>query len=169
VLNSLGLLHADHGDPEEGLNYLRQAYAIHAGAGDLADLGVSLNNIGDVLLRLKRHDEALESLRQALVFRRAAGDRYGEGLTESTIGEAHWTAGEYEDAVAHLRLALTAFKDDGGEERHLGPLLYQLGSSLDFLGRSRDALQTWNSALPALDRIGDPRAGELRRKLSVHH
>jgi tetratricopeptide (TPR) repeat protein len=169
VLNSLGLLHADHGDPEEGLSYLRQAYAIHAGAGDLADLGVSLNNMGDVLLRLKRHDEALECLRQALVFRRAAGDRYGEGITESTIGEAHWTAGEYEDAVAHFRLALTAFNDDGGEERHLGTLLYQLGSSLDFLGRSRDAQETWNSALPALDRIGDPRAGELRRKLSVHH
>lgn len=166
VLNSLGLLHADHGDPEEGLSYLRQAHAIHAGTGDLADLGVALNNIGDVLLRLKRHEEALETLRQALVFRRAAGDRYGEGITESTIGEAHWTAGEYEDAVTHFQLALTAFQDNGGEERHLGALLYQLGSSLDFLGHTRDAREAWNRALPVLDRIDDPRAGELRLRLA---
>jgi DNA-binding SARP family transcriptional activator len=165
VLNSLGLLHADRGLLDQGLDYLRRAHAIHASLGDPADIGVALNNIGDQLVKLKRYDEALPTLRDALKFRRAAGDRYGEAITESTIGEAYWAMGEHEDAVRHLRLALAAFNDDGGEERHLGALLYQLGSSLDSLGQRRDAYQTWRTALPILDRLGDPRAAELRRQL----
>jgi DNA-binding SARP family transcriptional activator len=165
VLNSLGLLHSDKGLLDHGLEYLRQAYMIHAALGDPADIGVALNNIGDTLVRLKRYDEALPTLRNALEFRRKAADRYGEAVTESTIGEAYWAMGEHEDSVRHLRLALAAFNDDGGEERHLGVLLYQLGSSLDSLGRRRDAQQTWRTALPMLDRLGDPRAAELRRQL----
>jgi tetratricopeptide (TPR) repeat protein len=167
VLNSLGLLHADHGDFEEALGYLSRSHAIHTATMDPADIGIALNNIGDVLLRMKRHDQALENLHRALTFRRAAGDRYGEGITESTIGEAYWAIGQHEAAVGNFRLALAAFNEDGSEERHVASLLYQLGSSLDSLGRPHDARETWRSALPILERLGDPRAGELRTQLAT--
>ena len=47
------------------------------------------NNIGHVLLKLKRHDEALDHLRQALAIQQELGNRFDEGIAQNTLGQVY--------------------------------------------------------------------------------
>jgi tetratricopeptide (TPR) repeat protein len=166
VLNSLAIDLLYQERLEEALTHLRSALAIHAVPGDQDHAGMILNNIGHILLRLKRHDEALDHLRQALVIRHQSGDRYGEGNTESALGDVFHDLGRLEDAVEHYRLALAAHQDTARENPDHADVLCSLGSALDSLGRVDEARDAWRAAIPILDRISDPRAAELRSRLS---
>lgn len=125
-----------------------------------------LNNIGHILLRLKRHNQALDHLRQALVIRHQSGDRYGEGNTESALGDVYHDLGRLEDAVEHYRLSLAAHQDTARENPDHADVLCGLGSALDSLGRVDEARDAWRAAISILDRTSDPRAAELRSRLT---
>jgi tetratricopeptide (TPR) repeat protein len=155
VLNSLAVDLSYQGRFAEGLEYLRQALAIHVSAGEQRLAGITLNNMGHALLRLGRHDEALEHLGRALMIRQQTGNRYGEGLTESTLGDTYSDLGRYQEAIEHYRRARQALQATACEHLHHADVLCGLGSALASLGRTAEATEAWRAALPLLDRSGD--------------
>jgi DNA-binding SARP family transcriptional activator/tetratricopeptide (TPR) repeat protein len=165
ILNSLAvdLFYQDRF--EEALEYLRPALAIHTALDEQRDVGLVLNNIGQMLLELKRHDEALDYLGQALAIVQEIGDRHGEGGTEGMLGDLYRDLSRFDEAVQHYRRAQAAFHDTAREHGDQANVLYGLGSALDSLGRTEQAREAWLTAIPVLDRLGDPRASEIRDRL----
>jgi DNA-binding SARP family transcriptional activator/tetratricopeptide (TPR) repeat protein len=166
VLSSIGNMLETQDRLEESLHYLRSSVAVHAMGTDRRLLGVSLHNTGHVLMRMERYDEALEHLTHALAIRREIADRYGEGLTETTIAQLCVALGRFEEAVGHYRQSWAAVRDTAPRAFEQAEALYGLGSALAALGRSGEARDAWRAALPALERITDPRAAELRERLA---
>jgi DNA-binding SARP family transcriptional activator/Flp pilus assembly protein TadD len=151
---------------EEALECLRSALAIHNALGDQWWTGLSLNNIGQMLLCLKRHEEALEYLRRALAIQREASDRYAESVTEGTIADTYLELGRFEEAVEHYRSALTAHEETARDHPNQANALCGLGDALTCLGRTAEAHDVWQAALPILDRLADPRASKVRERLA---
>jgi tetratricopeptide (TPR) repeat protein len=166
VLNALavGLCHQERF--EDALEHMRAGLAIHTALGEQRQTGHVLNNIGYALLALKRPDEALAYLEQALAILREIGDRHGRGLTEGTLGDTYRDLGRLEDAVEHYRRALAAYQGTARGHADQADVLCGLGSALDSLRRTGEAREAWLTAIPILDRLGDPRAGELRGRLT---
>jgi DNA-binding SARP family transcriptional activator/Flp pilus assembly protein TadD len=150
---------------EEALECLQSALAIHTALDDQWWAGLCLNNIGQVLVCLKRYDEALEHLRRALAIQRETSDRYGESITEGTLADTHLELGLFEEAVGHYRSALTAHQETAREHPNQANALCGLGDALARLGRTAEAHDTWQTALPILDRLADPRAAKIRERL----
>ncbi len=151
---------------EEGLRYLRMVLAIHTDLGMERHVGITLNNMGYVLLGLKRPEEALEHLHEALALQQRIDERHALGATFATLGDVYLSLGRLEEAVEHYRRARAAQHGTQREHADQADVLYGLATALGRLGRGdqeRDALLT---ALPILDRIGDPRAGEVRSRLA---
>jgi tetratricopeptide (TPR) repeat protein len=151
---------------EEALECMRSGLAIQVGLGERQHAGLTLNNMGEVLLRLKRYDEALDHLERALAIQQETGDRQWQGATENTLGHTYLDLGRFEDAVEHYRRALDVLLDTAlGHTPHANALC-GLGAALDSLGRSEQARDVWLTAIPILDRLNDPRAADLRARLA---
>jgi DNA-binding SARP family transcriptional activator/tetratricopeptide (TPR) repeat protein len=162
VLNSMGLLVSLQGRFEEALDYARSALAIHSEISEPRHVAVCLHNIGDTLLRLHRHDEALDYLGRSLMLRQEIGDKHAEGITENVIADTYLALGRYSESLEHYQRSLAAMQgiSRGGIDN--AEPLYGMGAALAGLGREDEARDAWRAAIPILDRLGDPRAAELR-------
>jgi DNA-binding SARP family transcriptional activator len=166
VLNSLAVGLSNQERFEDALECLQSALAIFVSLHRQQSAGVALHNIGNALLGAKRHDEALDHLGQALTIAERTRDRHGQGITESTLGQAYLSLGRFEEAVGHYRRGLAALQDTARDHPDQADVLCHLGSALESLGRTAEAHDAWLAAIPILDRIGDPRAADLRRRLA---
>jgi tetratricopeptide (TPR) repeat protein len=151
---------------EEALESLQSALAIHSALGDRWWTALSLNNIGQMLVCLKRHDEALEYLARALAVQREISDRYAESVIEGTLADTYLELGLFEEAVGHYRAALTAHQETAREHPNQANALCGLGDALARLGRTAQAREAWQTALPVLDRLADPRAAKIGERLA---
>ena len=168
VLNSLAVDLFYQSRPAAAMSYLEEAKAIHVARGDQVGTSVVLTNIGLALLRLERYAEAVDQLEQALRAGRETGNRYGEGLTEAALGETYLAMGSFEDAVEHLERARAALRATAPEQdRENANILCGLGQALAALGRVTEARRAWQAVIPVLDRLADPKADELRRRLAA--
>jgi tetratricopeptide (TPR) repeat protein len=173
VLNSLAINLCHENRFEEALEYFEEAlahleWALAAGSssGGRAQAAIALNNIGHVLLKLKRHAEALDRLRQALAIQQRLGNLFSVGIAQETLGQVYHDIGQFEDAVEHYREALAAIQGSAPEHPEHADVLLGLGGALDALGRTGEARDAWRAAIPILDRNNDPRAAELRARLT---
>jgi tetratricopeptide (TPR) repeat protein len=167
ILNSLAVELSNQGRFSDALEYLQLVLAIHVAVGTKADAGSTLHNIGWALLNLKRYDEAREYLTQAAAVTHDAGDLYAEATAEGALGEAYLDLGRYEESAEHYRRAWAVYQSAVREHPGRANVLYGLGIALDSLGRTDEAREAWQTALPILDRAGDPRAAELRGRLQI--
>src|SRR6185437_1586740 len=166
VLNMLGIGLTRAGRYAEALEYLESAADIYASMGTQLYLGLVLSNTGPVLLGLKRPDEALDCLNRALTIITQTGEQHGMGLTESNLGDTYLELGRLDEAVAHYRRALAALADTEIDHEDQADVLVNLGQALARLDRPDEARQAWQTALPILDRLGDPRAAQVRCELA---
>jgi tetratricopeptide (TPR) repeat protein len=166
VLNMLGIGLTRAGRYAEALEYLESAADIYASLSTRLYLGLVLSNTGPVLLGLKRHDDALDCLHRALAIIAQTGEQHGMGLTESNLGDTYLDLGRLDEAVAHYRRALAALDDTEIDHEDQAGVLVNLGQALARLDRPDEARQAWQTALPILDRLGDPRAARLREDLA---
>ena len=164
--NSLAIDLYYQGRFEDALAHMRLALAIHVELREPHYIAVSQNNIGDILLCLKRPDEALGHLGRAVAILRETGERHLQGVTQATLGDTCLNLGRLEDAVAHYREARAALADTAREHGDQADVLYGLGRALAALQLSEEAREAWLAALPILDRTSDPRAAELRDRLA---
>jgi DNA-binding SARP family transcriptional activator/tetratricopeptide (TPR) repeat protein len=166
ILNSIGIGWAGQGQFEEALAYMRQSLDILSSLDDQREyVGLSLNNLGHVLLSLKRHDEALEALAKALEIHDEIADHFWRGSTYNTIGDTYLDLGRFEEAARHFRMGREVHQQTAPKSTAHVNSLYGLGKALDALGLVADAREAWQSVLPILEHLGDPRATDVRRLL----
>jgi DNA-binding SARP family transcriptional activator/tetratricopeptide (TPR) repeat protein len=166
TLNSLGMVAGLQRQFEEALHHLRSALGVLRTGSAPWLTGTILNNIGKTLLCLHRHDEALDHLARALVIGQEIGDEHGEGLAETVIADAYLALGRYSESLEHYQRSWALMQRTTRENSDQANVLSGLGAALAGLGRAEEARQTWQTAIPILDRLGDPRAAELRGRLN---
>jgi DNA-binding SARP family transcriptional activator/tetratricopeptide (TPR) repeat protein len=169
ALNYQGVILSAQGRFEEALGCLRAALEILEEVGGQRSVvaGKVLNNIGDALRRLNRCDEALAHAERSLAIHQEIGDSFGASVAETTLAETYLGMGRYEDAVRHCQRAMPAQDDTARESLARASDLCCLGGALAALGRVGEARDAWRAALPILERLGDPRAAEVRARLAV--
>ena len=85
------------GSPDRSIVALEREVAIRRRLGDPERLGAALNNLGDYLFEVGRHDDAELALSEAIVAFRGIGS-YGLSLALSTLASGRFNRGRLEDA-----------------------------------------------------------------------
>jgi DNA-binding SARP family transcriptional activator/tetratricopeptide (TPR) repeat protein len=166
VLDSLGMVAYQEGRFETALDYARSAVAHVSEADEPWLAALHLSDAAEALLRLHRHDEALDCLGRALAIQQEIGDKQGEGMTETGLAETYLALGRYSESLEHFQRSWAALQDTSRNSQHHADTLYGMGAALAGLGREDEARDTWQAAIPVLDRLGDPKAAELRDRLT---
>lgn len=166
TLDHLGYALAAAHRLHEARDTFLEALALHRqGAPDEA-LGISLNNLADLLLQLGEVDEALPYLTESLDLRTRLGDHMGVAITTLTIAQAHAGAQRYDDAFDWLGTALAMARQTGNRESEWRALKVR-GELYSALGRGDDALTDLYAALDLSTLVEDDvGAAEVRRLIS---
>jgi tetratricopeptide (TPR) repeat protein len=149
----------------EALDHSERALALLRAAGVQQMVGRELNAVGWCHGLLGDHRLGLAYCEQALAHNQEIGDQSGEAETWATLGHLHHRLRENGKAAHCFHRAVDLFRD-------LGYRLYEaenlagLGDAHQALGDLDGAHDHWRAALIILDDLRDPRAGDLRAKLS---
>jgi DNA-binding SARP family transcriptional activator/predicted negative regulator of RcsB-dependent stress response len=166
VFNCLAINLCMQGKPGDAYEHMRSALDIMATVDDEHMTGMVLNNMGHILRSVKRYDEALDYLERALVLQQQLGEGFRTGITEVSLGQTSLDLERYEEAARYFRQALASFDGITVDNRHWADALSGLGDALARLGRAGEARQAWLAALPILERLRDPAADNVRRRLA---
>jgi tetratricopeptide (TPR) repeat protein len=126
---------------------------------------VILGNLSRVHGRLGNFERALRYAERGLSLRRSANDRVGEAYALYLVAVAYQGLGDQKQVILLCREAL----DIDGEYQNLAEradVLHALGITLLDVGDPTQAVECWREALPIFDLYADPRADELRQRLS---
>jgi tetratricopeptide (TPR) repeat protein len=115
------------------------------------------NNIGAILLELRRYDEALENLEEARRVFVELGDVGTAAQVNEHRARVYIAQQRYADAERLARAAAEAH-DRGGEQSLLADTLQTLGIAQARQGRSQVALATLKRAAQVAETAGDPEA-----------
>jgi tetratricopeptide (TPR) repeat protein len=115
------------------------------------------NNIGAILLELRRYDEALENLEEARRVFVELGDIGTAAQVNEHRARVYIAQQRYTDAERLARAAAEAH-DRGGEQSLLADTLQTLGIAQARQGRSQVALATLKRAAQVAETAGDPEA-----------
>ncbi|MBN1920659.1 MAG: tetratricopeptide repeat protein [Anaerolineae bacterium] len=114
-LNNLGVLTSDS-DPDEGLNFHRQALAKYREIGNRSGEGSALSNIASLLVTRGELDTARTAYLQTLELRRAAKDRWAETVVLSNLGEIALQRGQFEEARSYFEQSLQCNREIGNRQ-----------------------------------------------------
>jgi tetratricopeptide (TPR) repeat protein len=149
----------------EALQHSEQALALLRAAGFQEVVGRELTAVGWCHGLLGDHRLGLTYCEQALAHNQELGDRSGEAETWATLGHLHLRLDDHGEAARCFRRAVDLFRDLG-YRFYEAENLEGLGDAQQALGDLDAARDNWRSALVILDDLRDPRAGDLRAKLS---
>jgi tetratricopeptide (TPR) repeat protein len=149
----------------EALEHSRRALALLRAASRTEVVGRLMNSVGWCHGLLGDHAIALAYCEEALAHNQGLADRAGEAESWDSLGHLHHQAGSHGEAAKCLRNALDIHRELGYRFPE-GGTLDLLGDTLEALGDLEGAREHWRAALVVLDELRDPRAGELRSKLS---
>lgn len=153
ALNNVGYFYVKSGQYAEAREAIDRALGIARARGDLMSEGVIEESSAELHLVLGATCEALVSIRRALEIAEQRGDDVRRAAALKQRGAYERMTGRAADAVETLRVAMTL--SAVGEDALLGAeLLYQFGLALDAAGDSQSALDVWQTALEAFERIG---------------
>ena len=153
------------GNPSVGLGHDRRAFHLFRTAGHRVGQARALNNIGWQHAQFGDHRAALRYCHRALELCRHLGDRYDEAVTLDSIGYAHHHLGDHRQATLHFREAIRLYREVGHRDGE-AEALDHLGDAHQRAGNRAAARVAWQRALDILDDLGQPRADEVRRKLT---
>jgi DNA-binding SARP family transcriptional activator len=144
--------------PDEALDQLQEAAALHREVGDRHGEGWALGYLGLTYRNAERFDEAVDNLQQALAIHRELEDRRGEGWDLQELGEVYRNMERFDEALACLQQAL-AIHRELEDRRGEGWALGYLGGAYYLLGRLDEAVDHLQQAL-AIARDARYRYGE---------
>jgi tetratricopeptide (TPR) repeat protein len=153
ILNNLGLLARNLGQPEAARSYYEQALAMLREVGDRAGEGAILNNLGALARSLGQKEAARDYYEQALAITREVGDRAGEGTTLNNLGALADDLGQHEAARDYYEQAL-AISREVGDRDGAGTTLNNLGTLARNLGQHEAARNYYEQALAIFQAIG---------------
>jgi DNA-binding SARP family transcriptional activator len=163
VLNNIGSTLTRQGDYEAALDCFRQ---VADGAEDLTRRAGALGNLGEVYRLMGNLREALQHTEHARQLLASADDTHGTAMKSLNLAETYRLIGDTDQALEHARAALAGLRETGDRVSAAEALTY-LGSVLHDRGDPVGASRAWREALDFFDRIGSPRAAEVRRRLEA--
>lgn len=123
ALHLLGLVSAQTGRNERGVDLIRRAIRLN---GNVAD---AHNNLGNTLRAMRRFDEALASFERATALKQdLAPAIYNRGLTLAELGRHEEALASYDRAIALVPGHADAHRNRGAALRKLGRLEQALAS-----------------------------------------
>lgn len=140
LLNHLGVVHGQLGDPERARQLITEAIDISGAIGDVKGRGRYLNNLGIAAAMLGRYDEALRVLTEALEIVRTSGTPPLEANVLGNLGSACAQLGRYEDAIRYLRPALR-IRRDVGDVVGVALTMHSIGDAELTAGRGSEAIK----------------------------
>jgi len=160
LLNDIGRVYKDVGEPSQALDYFQQSSAVYRELGNRNFEATTLNNIGSVYADLGQKDKALGTFQQALAIWRNAkhGDRSGEGTTLNNIGSIYADLGQKDKALDIYQQALAISREVDNRSGE-GTTLSSIGSIYADLGQKDKALDIFQQALAISREVGN-RSGE---------
>ncbi|ACU74549.1 transcriptional regulator, SARP family [Catenulispora acidiphila DSM 44928] len=147
------------------LDAAQRASVLLASVDDPDGQAQALNNAGHYHTELGRPDLGLEHAERALALTREVGNRFAEFAVLDTLIVAHDRLGDPKSAVACGRKA-AQIADQLGPTPHLAVVLDHLAQAHWNGGDTAEARTAWQSALAIMEEHQDPKADELRRRLS---
>lgn len=143
VLNLLGRLYSEVGQPERGLDYHRKALALIKSDEQRAE---TWTHIGDVYLFLNKPQLAALHYEKSLRVQRERGDQKNEAITLNNLSVAYFKAKEFSVAQAALEQSAKLFERQKNLQGEVAAIV-NLGWVLDQLRRPHKAMQTYGRAL----------------------
>ncbi|WP_244162585.1 AfsR/SARP family transcriptional regulator [Amycolatopsis regifaucium] len=143
-----------------------EAARLAADSGQRTFVPHALLNISASRIGMGAYDGAVEAALEARKAFADLGDRYHAALALSNSGEALAGARRFEEAEANCSGALAELHELGTEYGTIDTLI-TLTKIMLSTGRTEDAKAYGAEALAVCQRLGDPRADEVRAMLSV--
>ena len=165
ILKDLGVAEGHRRYSEESLTYYQQALLQFEELGNRRYTAIGENNLGYLLLTLRRFDEAQDHLQRARTLFDRFGDQVRRAQVDETIAQLYLASMQYELAYRAISPAVTALEDTG-EEVFLAEALTTQGLILCRLGRRLEAKPILERARRVAERCGD-REGAGRALLIV--
>jgi tetratricopeptide (TPR) repeat protein len=166
AMEGLGIAYQGARRLEDAARCLRRARDINRELDDPWGEAVNLIFLGGIYQELERLDEAVSCQERALAVFRQARDHDREGYTLRLLGDAYLAAGHHGLAVDCHTQALE-IADRIGHRRNQAEALDGLGADASSLGDEHGARDHWQRAMELYEQIGDPRAGDIRVRLSA--
>ena len=158
ALNTIGLVYRLLGEPQQALDYYKQALALHQAVGDRSGEDATLNNIGVVYHLLGEMQQVLDCYENSLALSRAMGNWSSEAITLNNIAEAYYSLGEPQQALDYHKQALALSRATNNRVSEANTFL-NIGGVYRHLGELQQTLSYYEQAL-ALFRAIDYRVGE---------
>ena len=156
VLTYLAEAYRDVGQPEESIEYCRNASALSAEIGDWYSQWATRYLEGLAYLVLERYDEASYHIRQSLAIARQACDIRTEGMSLTWLGAVHECLGAFETAISMREQAVAALEQARNRWQY-AYALRKLADACHHHGRTADAIDNYRRAQEIVRQIGDRR------------
>ncbi|MEV1004792.1 BTAD domain-containing putative transcriptional regulator [Nonomuraea sp. NPDC050202] len=149
------------------LRHTLRAMELFRQAGDVVGEARALNNAGWLRAETGAYDEALADCRRAQRMLAEVGYAQGEGHAWDSIAHVLDLKGDTRGAVAGFERAVELL--EGCDDPHAAATtLVRLGETHLRAGDVASALKAWKQAAHWYDAVGDPRAGQVRDRISTH-
>lgn len=164
ALRDLGGVYHHLGRHQDAIDALERALAMHIEENDAWGEATAAGMLAAPYQSVGRHDEALRLLARAMEIRRAQNDQRNIGRTLNEYGSVFNDLGRTDEALAVLEEGLEIHTEidnwHGQATAH-----DHLGTTFARLNRPGEAAEHWQSAADLYEQLGDPLAGDLRRRL----
>ncbi|WP_103503506.1 tetratricopeptide repeat protein [Streptomyces sp. SM14] len=169
VLRMRSALLLERGDTHGALEAAEEAVEIGLALRDHAPEGFWLLYLGDAQLALGQADQALTSYHRSATIHRRLGDRSREALAWQGAGRVHHHLGRHTEAADFLSRAAATHRelDDRWREAIALDHLAHTTASPD-QNHPEDAQQHRREALRLIAPYNDPRANNLRQRITTH-
>jgi tetratricopeptide (TPR) repeat protein len=164
ALAGSGFLAIDRGRLKQACGCAQEALSIFREVGDRHGEASALFTVADAYHGWQRYDDALRTLEDSFRIFDEIGNHDGQGLTLVKMAEVYVARGEHQQALSYLNRSLKARRLAGSRWGEADGLARR-GHTLQALGRSQDARESWETALALYDEVKDPRATDIRAYL----
>jgi DNA-binding SARP family transcriptional activator len=165
TLNNIGSVYGDFGKLEQARAWFQRAVDVAIRIGNRHGESIALVNLGETHHLLGEDRKAARCYQRALRIARDGNDLRIEAHSLTGFGDCCLAMGQAAAARVHLGQALAVWRQSGdlhGEAE----TLYKLGALRDD-GDTGQAREHWSRALPIFEKLGDPRADDIRRRLAI--
>ncbi|MCB1037453.1 MAG: tetratricopeptide repeat protein, partial [Acidobacteria bacterium] len=164
ILNNLGGVYQNLGEPEEAIAYFRQALELQRSLGNEFGEAATLNNLGFYHHGLGEAEEALLCYRPALAIFEELRNRSWQARVLNNIGFAYLALGDFQQARAFLLRALD-LRREVGDASGEAVTLRNLGRAATGVGETAEAESFFRQALEKSQATGDRRGEVTAHKL----
>jgi len=154
TLKDLGLAEREDKHFEGSLNNYQQALVEFEELGNRRYIAIVENNLGYLLLTLRRFDDAQIHLQRAIDLFEEFGDQVRGAQVKETIAQLHIASSHYEHADLAIKSALTTL-EGSGEDALLAEALMTQGLVLCRLDHRHEAKPIIERARRVAERCGD--------------